>query len=218
MKALFYMSTLFVFVLFSCTKIGRNVTIKGKVINPVTNESIEGIEAWFQKSTNGLPGGYKTIKEEITDVNGEFEINASRAGTHYIRLGDVKGNYRLGWYENGEYTGTSVKEVDKGKVMEVEYHLVPYGKVILDIENVNCESIQDTMWFRSKTEFEDNYSGGWSTERIGCYSYTSPSPNENFVIGERTYQIKVKRSGGVSISEETFFIQESGVTTIELNY
>ena len=127
MKTPIYISLLLVFLLFSCTKFGRNVTIKGKVINPVTNEPIEGIEAWFQKTTNGLPGGFKTIKEEVTDANGEFEINAGRIGTHYIRLGDVKGNYRLGWYENGEYTSTSVKELDKGKVMNVEYHLVPYS-------------------------------------------------------------------------------------------
>jgi len=217
MKTPIYISILLVFLLFSCTKFGRNVTIKGKVINPVTQEPIEGVEAWFQKTTIGLPGGYKTIKEEITDANGEFEINAGRIGAHYIRLGDVKGNYRLGWYENGEYNGTSVKEVDKGKVMEVEYHLVPYGEVVLDIENINCESAQDTMWFRSKTEFEDNYPSSWTFPRVGCYSYTSASPFK-IPIGTYIYETKVKRSGNITFVYDTVTVNETGVSTIFIDY
>lgn len=102
--------------------------------------------------------------------------------------------------------------------MEADFHLVPYGEVVLDIQNINCESAQDTMWFRSKTQFEESYPNNWSFPRFGCYSYTSPSPNTNFIIGERSYQIRVKRSGGETITEESFFIQENGVTTIELNY
>ena len=207
------------FSLLSCTKVGRNITVKGKVVNPVTNAPFEGIEVWFQRTTNQLPGGYKTIKEEITDANGEFEINATRiGGTQYIRLGDVKGNYRLGWYEDGEYKGTSVKKVTKGKTMEVEYHLVPYGELTLDIQNVNCESVEDTMWFRSKTQFEDDFPSFWSTPRVGCYSYISPSPNTNFIIGSRTYQVRVKRSGVETVTEETFFIEENELTVIQLHY
>ena len=44
MKALFYISILFVFVLFSCTKFGKNVTIDGRVENPITGEGISGAE------------------------------------------------------------------------------------------------------------------------------------------------------------------------------
>lgn len=29
---------------FSCTKFGKNVTLKGRVMNPVTGEGIEGAE------------------------------------------------------------------------------------------------------------------------------------------------------------------------------
>jgi hypothetical protein len=34
-----------IFILSSaCTKFGKNVTVKGKVVNPVTGQGIEGIE------------------------------------------------------------------------------------------------------------------------------------------------------------------------------
>jgi hypothetical protein len=215
MKALFYISTLFVFVLFSCTKIGRNVTIKGKVVNPVTNEPIEGIEAWFQKSTNGLPGGYKTIKEEITDVNGEFEINASRAGTHYIRLGDVKGNYRLGWYENGAYTGTSVKEVDKGKVMEVEYHLVPYGDIKVNIYNVNCQGLSDTLIL--ERNYQEKQVGFYQPITLtGCYSVEG-NPTK-VPIGNYEIKWTVNRGGTTEVFSDNLFVPENGVGEMTINY
>lgn len=39
--------------------------------------------------------------------------------------------------------------------MHVDYHLVPYGKLNLDIKNVNCEGVSDTMRLRHKWEFDE---------------------------------------------------------------
>ena len=203
----------------SCTKVGRNITVKGKVVNPVTNAPFEGIEVWFQRTTNQLPGGYKTIKEEITDANGEFEINATRiGGTQYIRLGDVKGNYRLGWYEDGEYKGTSVKKVTKGKTMEVEYHLVPYGEVIFDIENINCQGATDTMWLQHRSQFEDSYPEWWAIPRSGCYAYTSPQPTNELYIGKRFFRLRIMRGGVETFEEYEYQILKDEVTTVTLHY
>jgi len=219
MKRFKYIALVLIMVsLTTCTKFGRNVTIKGKVINPVTNEPIEGVEAWFQKTTNGLPGGFKTIKEDVTDANGEFEINAGRIGTHYIRLGDVKGNYRLGWYENGEYTSTSVNKVDKGKVMNVEYHLVPYGEVIFDIQNVNCQGVTDTMWLQHRSEFENSYPEWWSLPRTGCYTYVSPEPSDELYIGKRFFRLRIKRGGVETFEEYEYEILQNEATTVTLHY
>ena len=208
-----------IFSLFSCTKIGRNVTVKGVVKNPITGKTYEGLKVHLLVGeTFQLPGGYKEIKSTETDQNGRFELSAGRTREVYVQVFDAAGNYRLGWYEDGEYKGTSVKKATKGKTMEVEYHLVPYGEVTLDIQNINCESIEDTMWFRSKTQFEESYPSNWSFPRVGCYSYTSPSPNTNFIIGNRTYQIRVKRSGVETVTEETFFIEENELMVIQLHY
>ena len=204
------------FSLLSCTKVGRNITVKGKVVNPVTNAPFEGIEVWFQRTTNQLPGGYKTIKEEITDTNGEFEINATRiGGTQYIRLGDVKGNYRLGWYEDGEYKGTSVKKVTKGNTMEVEYHLVPYGYVKVNIHNINCEGQSDTLIL--ERNYQEKQVGFFQpTTLTGCYSQEG-IPAE---VPMGNYEIKwtVKRGGGSETYSENLFIPENDVGEITINY
>ncbi|MGM0478353.1 MAG: hypothetical protein ACQERC_03945 [Bacteroidota bacterium] len=211
-----------VVVLFSfpsCTKVGRNITVKGKVVNPVTNTPFEGIEVWFQRTTNQLPGGYKTIKEEITDANGEFEINATRiGGTQYIRLGDVKGNYRLGWYEDGEYKGTSVKKVTKGKTMEVEYHLVPYGELKIHFQNQNCQGSSDTLELYldgSYVGFDDSQIGKLTT-LTGCVDLLDDPIN--FPMGERYYHWVVKRGGNVQTFYDTVFLEPNQVTTLDVFY
>ena len=58
MRKLLYISVLM--FLFSCTKFGKNITIKGKAINPATGEGIAGVKFSLQKGTGGWNGGYKT--------------------------------------------------------------------------------------------------------------------------------------------------------------
>ena len=219
MKHLIIVSLVFITSMLSCTKVGRNITVKGKVVNPVTNAPFEGIEVWFQRTTNQLPGGYKTIKEEITDANGEFEINATRiGGTQYIRLGDVKGNYRLGWYEDGEYKGTSVKKVKKGKTMEVEYHLVPYGEVILHIKNQNCLGANDTLELYLDGAFI-TYTNqqGLLTTLTGCVD--AKGNPQKYPMGERYYRWIVKRDGSPNeIIYDTVFVQPNQETILEVFY
>ena len=63
--------------LFSCTKFGRTITVKGRVINPVTGEGIQGAKMILQRGTAGLPGGNKTVKSVYSDADGNFELNKS---------------------------------------------------------------------------------------------------------------------------------------------
>lgn len=201
--------------MLSCTKVGRNITIKGKVLNPVTNTPIEGVEVWFQRTTSGLPGGYKTIKEEITDVNGEFEINATRiGGTQYIRLGDVKGNYRLGWYEDGEYKGSSVKTVKKGKTMEVEYHLVPYGDYLIIVNNINCEGVNDTIIINQQNQVNSFLDSDWILS--GCDGYTTTF--SKVPMGSVFINWTVIRNGVSQSFSDIVFLDEGQQLTYELNY
>ena len=54
----------------SCTKLGKNVTIEGRVMNPITGEGIEGIELELLRTTAGLPGGYKSVKSTRSNTDG----------------------------------------------------------------------------------------------------------------------------------------------------
>jgi hypothetical protein len=59
----------------SCTKFGKNVTLKGRVMNPVTGEGIEGAEVKLYRIAGGYDSNYKTIKSATTDAFGNFELD-----------------------------------------------------------------------------------------------------------------------------------------------
>ena len=42
-----------VIAIASCTKFGKNVTLKGRVMNPVTSEGIEGAEVKLYRIASG---------------------------------------------------------------------------------------------------------------------------------------------------------------------
>ena len=219
MKHLIIVSLVFITSILSCTKVGRNITVKGKVLNPLTGTTYEGIKVQLIRSKNlQLPGGYTEIKHTHTDANGEFELNATRLGDVWVQAQSGSDLYVLGWYQDGEYISSNFRTTaQKRKTMEADFHLVPYGEVTLDIQNINCESVEDTMWFRRKWEFDDDY-GNWSPPRVGCFSQSAGSTGSKVPIGNRTYQIRVKRSGVETVTEETFFIEENELTVIQLHY
>jgi len=85
--------------------------------------------------------------------------------------------------------------------MLADFHDVPYGQSILDIQNVNCTGPTDTIWFRLRSQFENNYPESWSSPRTRCYTYISPSPNTTIHMGTHFYQIRVKCNGQKTITE-----------------
>nr|WP_294862689.1 hypothetical protein [uncultured Fluviicola sp.] len=44
---------LMILIVVSCTKFGKNVTLKGRVVNPITGEGIEGAEVKLLKIAGG---------------------------------------------------------------------------------------------------------------------------------------------------------------------
>ncbi len=137
---------LILMIVFACTKIGKNITVKGRVLNPITGEAHEGIEIRLLRNRNlEYNGGYKTIKSTTTDENGYFELNAGRMGPIWLSTNIVNYQelYSLGWDYKGQYY--SMLKVDKGKVMHVDYHLVPYGELQINIKNTSCFDQNDKL-------------------------------------------------------------------------
>lgn len=86
MRSLIIIGLVIITSIIACTKVGRNITIKGKVINPLANVTYEGIKVQLVKSQSlSLPGGYKEIKHTFTDENGAFELNATRLGEVWVQ-------------------------------------------------------------------------------------------------------------------------------------
>lgn len=206
-----------VFCFSTCTKFGKNVTVKGQVLNPITSQPISGIKVRLIKSQNlKYYGGYKGVKETTTDANGHFELSAGRLGSIWIVTDyNYKDYYDLGWDYDGKYY--SQLKVDKGEVMHVDYHVVSYGKLNLDIKNVNCEGVSDTMRLRNKWEFDEDGYGSWSPlYYTGCYQKITGA--SKVPEGKHTYQIEVKRTNMDTIIEFSGIVHKGQLTTIEIKY
>jgi len=199
----------------SCTKFGKNVTIKGRVMNPITGEGIAGATISASKITMELPGGYKTVEQTTSDTNGDFLLKFKKSASS---IGVSTGNYHnIGWYQNGEIQNGYYLPVQQGKNMHADFYAVPYGELKLDINNVNCQGVTDTMWFRNKWLGYTGFESSYSTPRTGCYSYTSASPFK-IPIGTYIYETKVKRSGNITFVYDTVTVNETGVSTISIDY
>ena len=217
------MKPLFIFVfafalLSACTKFGKNVTVKGRVLNPVTGQGIVGAEIWLQKSSGGYEGGYKTVKKAISDENGYYELDKLGLASYRAtcQTGD---HYDLGWTTNNGETFTSNFWIDvkKGKTMHTDYYTVPYGCLHWQIENINCEGNSDTMWYMMKSEFDDDFLNIWSLPITGC-ALIEGNGCDKITSGKQIIYVKVKRGSGTTYKYDTIQIQENGTTNFHLTY
>jgi hypothetical protein len=200
----------------SCTKIGRNITVKGKVVNPVTNEPIEGVKVQLVRSTNfQIPGGYKEIKHTFSDINGVFELNATRLGDVWIQAQRGEDYYVLGWYQDGIYVSDDFRsQVQKRKTMEMDFHLVPYGEYQIIVNNINCENLNDTIIINQQNQVNSFFDSDWILS--GCDGYTttfSKVPMGNIFISWT-----VIRNGISESFLDTVFLNDGAQLVYELNY
>src|SRR5690554_426153 len=198
-------------VFMSCN---RKTTLKGRVLNPVTNQGIEGFTIAVSKDTWELPGGAKTVGETTSDANGDFVLKFKKSGYDFSVY--KEGYYNIGWYQNGEILPGQLSVKDKGKNMKADFYAVPYGKLNLDIKNINCEGVNDIMWLRKKWQYDEGY-GAWpQLSREGCYQNLTGA--STVPVGEYIYQIKVQRASGDTIMEFPGIVYENQLTTFEIYY
>ena len=198
-------------VFMSCN---RKTTLKGRVMNPITGEGIAGATISASKTTMELPGGYKTVEQTTSDANGDFILEFKKSASNIgVSTGDY---YNIGWYQNGEIQPGYYLPVQKGKNMKADFYAVPYGKLNLDIKNINCEGITDIMWLRKKWQYDEG-NGAWpQLSREGCYQNLTGA--STVPVGEYIYQIKVQRASGDTIMEFPGIVYENQLTTFEIYY
>jgi hypothetical protein len=215
MKNLIAISILFM-LFTSCTKFGKNVTVKGKVVNPVTGQGIEGIEIQLQRETWGLPGGNKAIKSTFTDANGDFEISKLGLRTYTLRAQTGVNFYNIGWFENGEnVTSTGgMLNVKRGKIMHVEYRAVEFGNYNIIVNNINCLGPSDTIIIKRQNEVKSFLEIDWIL--TGCTGYTSAS--SQVPMGNIYTTYTVIRNGLSQTFNQTFFVVPGANNTQTINY
>ena|SRR3989338_8116050 len=211
--------TLFGLIASSCTKDGKNITVQGRVLNPVTGEGIANVEIRLLKETTGSPGtsgGYKAVESVYSDANGSFELNHTSWFPRLVACyPDENVYYNLGWAENGTFLDTYFEKVKLGRFTNLDYWAVPYGMLAMQIENINCEGTTDEMQFRFKSQFDDDYQY-WSPIYLGCYSNTFNT--QQTPMGFLYFETKVIRPSGTTYVYDTVFISETGVTTAVIEY
>jgi hypothetical protein len=171
------MRTLFALILIlitvSCTKFGKNVTLKGRVMNPVTGEGIEGAEVKLYRIAGGYDSNYKTIKSATTDASGNFELDKYTWAKPVARC-EVGEMYKLGWTKDGGQTfiDNFELEVKRGKVTNADFYAIPNGYLKYTIKNTSCFDEFDTLVLTINYQLSNipNLSSN-TTVYTGCFEY-----------------------------------------------
>ena len=211
--------SLAIFCFCACTKLGKNVTIEGRVMNPITGEGIEGIELELLRTTTGLPGGYKSVKSTNSNSDGSYEISKGGLAGYWLACRVPAEYYQIGWVQNGSNVTASTGNltVKKGKKMHADYYAVPYGCALWHVKNVNCESAIDTMWYKIKYEYDSDFLNIWSFPYIGCSDALS-SYCDKMKMGKHILLLKISRPSGLVYKYDTLFVNENGVTNYNIFY
>ncbi len=217
-----YSITLISFIfLFGCTKVGKNMTIKGRAVNPVTGEGIPGARVFLSRSKLDIGSATKIVKETTTDENGSFEISKLSLSHCYLHCDpSVAGDYyQIGWEKKKDIPlfDAFTISVKKGKTMHADYYAVPYAHIQLKIENVNCQGPADHFVLYAEGTEVDMSVNGVMIDKMGCYQYTAPS-HSKIPMGKRYYRWEVTRSGVTNTYYDTLYFAENEYKTFEINY
>ncbi|MCC6701509.1 MAG: hypothetical protein IT221_08295 [Fluviicola sp.] len=188
-------------------------------MNPITGEGIPDVEMKLLKSTLGLPGGKKSVKEATSNSDGFFEISKSGLNVYYLQCNTSADYYELGWFENGQQISTAATDfkLKMGKTLHADFYAVPYGQLHWHIQNVNCEGSTDTMWYKIKYQYDSDFLSLWSFPIDGCADIIG-NGSDKMEMGNHIIYMKIKRPSGTIYKYDTVFVNENGVTNFDLLY
>ncbi|TSJ39996.1 carboxypeptidase-like regulatory domain-containing protein [Fluviicola chungangensis] len=220
MKPYYAFILLFLFVA-GCTKFGKNVTIKGRVMNPITGQGIEGAEIWLQKTAGGYDGGWKTVKTATSGSDGTFELNKLGLAGYSAVCGKFSGDYyELGWTQDDgvSYTGNFKLDVKKGKTMHADYYAVPYGSLTLNIKNTSCFNSFDNIkiYFDGGPYDSRTFNPGLMTSLDGCIDI--PGSPVKSSMGYKYFHWEVTKNSVTTTYYDTVFVNEGLTTILNVNY
>ena len=192
---------------FGCTKFGKTYRIKGKVLNPITGQGIEGAEVRIYKNTMELPGGSKMQKRAITDADGNFDLSKLAFRTDKISVYSFPGEYYpIGWTQNNGQS-FDMPALKMGKTMHADFYAVPYGKLQIVIKNNNCFDVNDELSIFRTHSIQDFYSGVPNPAiYTGCVNQVG---NLNKApMGWYTYSGTVTKNGITTSISDSIYLEE----------
>jgi len=204
------LKNLFILMLISCSLLSckKERAFHITATNVATGERIPNLHYYVVEASAGSFGEKtKTIREGDLDVNGEAKFNMKiKNKKHVIRVVEPENNC---YAENISLTFGSKED------FKADFKFAPCGYLTINYNNINCEGIGDLMNFRRKYNYLDW--DGWSSDRIGCYSYFSPT-YVTIASGQIIHDLKVMRSGVETHIYDTIFLGAGEYKTINLDY
>ena len=218
-----YLIALISFILLlACTKVGKNMTIKGRAVNPVTGEGIPGARVFLSRSKLDIGSATKIVKETTTDENGSFEI--SKLSLYHCELRcdpSIAGDYYLiGWEKKKDVPlfDAFTISVKKGKTMHADYYAVPYGKLNLNVKNISCLNSSDNLklYFDGGPFDAGTFSIGLMTTLDGCIDI--PGIPIKSSMGFKYFHWEVTKNNITTTYYDTIFVNANQITEYDVNY
>ena len=200
-----------VFIFFSsCEKNHHVIHVSATNIVTGSGSQYEGLKFSVVATTSGVfESNYKNVYEGYLDQNGQASFDLKMKNNKSYKLGiELPEN---SCYFNDLYF--SLKHDLKTQTVNIVF--APCAFLKLDITNINCMGINDSMRFRSKLSFEDWEI--WSSYRVGCYDYVSADYFE-IPSGWRIYEWEVNRSGVITTFIDSIYLESGEYKTFEINY
>ena len=194
-------------VLFSCKK-KRTFHITAK--NAVTGAPYPGLYYEVVREWSGpFENKYKTVGSGELDANGEV---------YFTKRLDKNSSYSITVEEpdNACYNKDVYLYPGSETNFEANFEFAECAYLKLNIHNINCQGSTDSMRFRSKYSYYDEWQG-WTSYRTGCYNFVSP---EYFEVsqGTRMYEWEVIRNGNKTIYSGSITLNEEESGTFDLEY
>jgi hypothetical protein len=209
MKNIEFRLICFLLIIFTSCQ-DKEKLVHVKVINAVTNEGYSGLQFSIIGQREGVfESHYKTEYEGVLNENGEalfdFKMKNSKSYRLFVEVPE----------NNCYYNDLTYVMKHDSSNMHAYFEFAPCSSLKFEINNVNCQGSSDSMRFRNKMSYSDWES--WSTDRSGCYAYTS----ENFFdvpMGWRIYEWEVNRSGVITNFIDSIYLDAGEYGTFVMEY
>ncbi len=199
-------------LLISCKK---KYHVVGRAYNPITGQGLANLKVEFIKTNTEFPGGYDEVDSTWTDANGNYEIEY-KGRAERVKLDGPEGYYGLGTLYNGSYEQAVILE--HKTTQQIDWHVVGYGKLKLNIYNGSCEDAQDKIIIDRNYRHDPNNSIYIPITLMGCYNEEGiPSTEIPMGYYDITWTV-TKTSTGTNTFTGEVFVPEGGIGEFTINY
>jgi hypothetical protein len=210
----------FIFLLISIISISckkenskKWTEVKISATNYMTGEPISDITCGVFTIEDGFLFNDKTIALDQKQMeNGvyEFGFKAKKNQTYWAEASFEILKYHVLNFSN-------YMPISNNTINEFKFEMVPFGNLKLDIQNQACFDANDKLIFKRENLSIPDDDTDWSTERMGCYSYSSLN-YFSVPIGTHKYTWQVTKNAITTEYFTEIVVNEGDYKTVQIYY